>query len=164
MWLCCRCGQLGGRGGRAHLCTHWPSQMAALLQVLQVVTGGMHTMALTDDFQVWTTGVNDEGALGRPTGESCGRCVSDATPQLLHGGLQAPSVQRLCISLLWPRPAVDLAATSRMLELMTKFPIPYSGPAPPLAWSPAACGTSTSSSPSTEESLLDWTAVLPCRW
>lgn len=25
-------------------------------------------MALTDDGEVWTTGVNDEGALGRETG------------------------------------------------------------------------------------------------
>ena len=40
----------------------------ALLQTLQVAAGGMHSAALTEDFQVYTTGVNDEGALGRFTG------------------------------------------------------------------------------------------------
>ena len=28
----------------------------------------MHSVALTVDGEVWTTGVNDEGALGRETG------------------------------------------------------------------------------------------------
>ena len=40
----------------------------AILQTLQVAAGGMHSVALTEDFQVYTTGVNDEGALGRFTG------------------------------------------------------------------------------------------------
>ena len=38
------------------------------LQTLQVAAGGMHSVALTEAFQVYTTGVNDEGALGRFTG------------------------------------------------------------------------------------------------
>ena len=42
-------------------CTTW--------QVRQVAAGGMHSVALTDDGQIWTTGVNDEGALGRETGD-----------------------------------------------------------------------------------------------
>lgn len=29
----------------------------------------MHTVVLTEDGQVYSWGVNDEGALGRPTGE-----------------------------------------------------------------------------------------------
>jgi regulator of chromosome condensation len=37
-------------------------------QVTQVAAGGMHSVALTSDGEVWTTGVNDEGALGRETG------------------------------------------------------------------------------------------------
>jgi len=36
-------------------------------RALQVAPGGMHTLALADDGTVWSTGVNDEGALGRPT-------------------------------------------------------------------------------------------------
>lgn len=39
-----------------------------VLQTLQVAAGGMHSVALTDNFQLYTTGVNDEGALGRFTG------------------------------------------------------------------------------------------------
>ena len=39
-----------------------------MLQTLQVAAGGMHSVALTEDFQLYTTGVNDEGALGRFTG------------------------------------------------------------------------------------------------
>lgn len=34
---------------------------------VQVVCGGMHTAALSKDGSVYTWGVNDEGALGRPT-------------------------------------------------------------------------------------------------
>ena len=36
-------------------------------KVVQVVCGGMHTVALTAGDSVFTWGVNDEGALGRPT-------------------------------------------------------------------------------------------------
>lgn len=39
-----------------------------ILQTLQVAAGGMHSVALTENFQVYSTGVNDEGALGRFTG------------------------------------------------------------------------------------------------
>lgn len=37
---------------------------------LQVECGGMHTVALSASGEVWTWGVNDEGALGRKTGGS----------------------------------------------------------------------------------------------
>lgn len=36
-------------------------------KLLSVVCGGMHTVALAEDGSVYTWGVNDEGALGRPT-------------------------------------------------------------------------------------------------
>jgi len=36
--------------------------------VVQVAAGGMHSAALTAGGEVFTTGVNDEGALGRRTG------------------------------------------------------------------------------------------------
>ena len=39
------------------------------LQVRQVAAGGMHSVALTMDGRVFTTGVNDEAALGRQTGD-----------------------------------------------------------------------------------------------
>ncbi len=38
------------------------------LQSIQAAAGGMHCVALAANHEVWTTGVNDEGALGRPTG------------------------------------------------------------------------------------------------
>lgn len=36
-------------------------------QVLAVCSGDMHSVAITEDGRVYTWGVNDEGALGRPT-------------------------------------------------------------------------------------------------
>lgn len=36
-------------------------------QVLSVCSGDMHSVAITEDGSVYTWGVNDEGALGRPT-------------------------------------------------------------------------------------------------
>ncbi len=113
----------------------WQSapSVAALLQVLQVVTGGMHTMALTDDFQVWTTGVNDEGALGRPTGEPHGCCVSDPTPSCCmvirkhHPfGARAVPVHQPAVALPSHRPSCKV----RTFELVTVWPITDSGPAP----------------------------------
>ena len=45
--------------------------MWLLTQVTQVAPGGMHSVALTPDGEVYTTGVNDEGALGRESGMHC---------------------------------------------------------------------------------------------
>lgn len=45
--------------------------MWLLTQVTQVAPGGMHSVALTPDGEVYTTGVNDEGALGRESGTNC---------------------------------------------------------------------------------------------
>ncbi len=39
----------------------------AHMQVRQVATGGMHTVAVLDNGTVYSWGVNDEGALGRQT-------------------------------------------------------------------------------------------------
>lgn len=39
------------------------------IQILQVAAGGMHTVALDDKGKVWTFGLNDDFALGRPTKE-----------------------------------------------------------------------------------------------
>lgn len=36
-------------------------------QVLAIASGDMHSVAITDNGSVYTWGVNDEGALGRPT-------------------------------------------------------------------------------------------------
>ncbi|KAI8433542.1 hypothetical protein MSG28_015568 [Choristoneura fumiferana] len=36
-------------------------------KIVDVCSGGMHTIALDSDGKVWTFGCNDEGALGRPT-------------------------------------------------------------------------------------------------
>jgi regulator of chromosome condensation len=38
-------------------------------KVVQIVCGGMHTVAMTSDNTVYSWGVNDEGALGRPTAD-----------------------------------------------------------------------------------------------
>lgn len=40
-------------------------------QFVQVVCGGMHTVALSSQGEVWSWGVNDEGALGRITTGTC---------------------------------------------------------------------------------------------
>eukprot|EP00983_Pelagomonas_calceolata_P130768 1161713-Pelagomonas_calceolata.AAC.4 len=37
----------------------------------EVVCGGMHTVALSTTGEIWTWGVNDEGALGRKTFGAC---------------------------------------------------------------------------------------------
>ena len=47
--------------------TNGHSILLLLLQVRQVATGGMHTVAVMDNGSVFTWGVNDEGALGRQT-------------------------------------------------------------------------------------------------
>ena len=37
------------------------------IQVMDVATGGMHTVVLLEDGTLWSAGVNDDGALGRET-------------------------------------------------------------------------------------------------
>lgn len=43
-----------------------------MLQTLQVAAGGMHSVALAANHEIYSTGVNDEGALGRYTGGNVG--------------------------------------------------------------------------------------------
>lgn len=40
------------------------------MQIAAVAAGGVHSLVLAEDGTVYTTGVNDEGALGRKTGLS----------------------------------------------------------------------------------------------
>lgn len=47
--------------------------------VLQVVCGGMHTLALMEDGTVYSWGVNDEGALGRRTPDKVWTEVSESS-------------------------------------------------------------------------------------
>lgn len=42
----------------------------SMYQVRSIAAGGVHSLAVTDDGTVYSTGVNDEGALGRRTGKS----------------------------------------------------------------------------------------------
>ena len=51
------------------------------VQVIQIVAGGMHSVAVSQDGEVFTTGVNDEAALGRKTGVSVSllRMMIDST-------------------------------------------------------------------------------------
>lgn len=46
-----------------------PALVKNLTDVVCVVAGGMHSVALTHKGRVWTFGCNDEGALGRATAE-----------------------------------------------------------------------------------------------
>ncbi|CAL8462036.1 g1567 [Coccomyxa elongata] len=64
-------------------------------QVTQVAPGGMHSVALTPDGGVYTTGVNDEGALGRESGgelwEKSGLAKGDASDTYTWGAVDIPS-------------------------------------------------------------------------
>jgi regulator of chromosome condensation len=61
-----------GRAAEVELIVHDKNEGDAgrIAGVVQVVAGGMHTAALDRDGAVFTWGVNDEGALGRPTSGS----------------------------------------------------------------------------------------------
>ncbi|KAA6415269.1 MAG: regulator of chromosome condensation [Trebouxia sp. A1-2] len=59
-----------------------PAGLQARKLTIQAAAGGMHCVALAANHEVWTTGVNDEGALGRPTAskiwENAGVPLTDA--------------------------------------------------------------------------------------
>ncbi|CAG9465538.1 unnamed protein product [Pedinophyceae sp. YPF-701] len=61
------CGQLGLGEATTERLRPWPLDVGGGQKVLQVACGGMHTAVLTERHEVWTWGVNDEGALGRHT-------------------------------------------------------------------------------------------------
>lgn len=46
-----------------------PALVAAIKDVVDVKAGGMHSMCLTKNGEIWSFGCNDEGALGRDTSE-----------------------------------------------------------------------------------------------
>eukprot|EP00775_Hariotina_reticulata_P001720 gene1720-2063_t len=50
-------------------------------RVLAVACGGMHTVALAEDGCVYTWGVNDEGALGRPTSGTAWESEPDSSKE-----------------------------------------------------------------------------------
>ncbi|CAG9573034.1 unnamed protein product [Danaus chrysippus] len=57
-------------------------------KIVDVVAGGMHTVALDSDGKVWTFGCNDEGALGRPTSSD----TDEGTPKQVTLPLPAVAV------------------------------------------------------------------------
>jgi regulator of chromosome condensation len=60
------CGQLGLGEDVTERLRPYPINVNGK-RILQLACGGMHTVVLTEDRQVYSWGVNDEGALGRPT-------------------------------------------------------------------------------------------------
>ncbi|KAI8105517.1 hypothetical protein M9434_000102 [Picochlorum sp. BPE23] len=70
------CGQLGLGEDVTEKLRPFPLDLEGT-GVVQVVCGGMHTVALTADGVVYSWGVNDEGALGRPTNDK----IWDESPE-----------------------------------------------------------------------------------
>lgn len=72
-------------------------------QVLQISCGGMHTVALTEGGEVYSWGVNDEGALGRHTagelweksGKASGKPGDAYTPGCVHLPKEAGRIVQL---------------------------------------------------------------------
>ncbi|KAL3156070.1 hypothetical protein ABBQ32_013058 [Trebouxia sp. C0010 RCD-2024] len=63
-------------------------------KTLQVAAGGMHSLALTADHEVHSTGVNDEGALGRHTASEAWKGYTgsaDAGDAYTWGKVEVPS-------------------------------------------------------------------------
>lgn len=76
--------------GRTSLCQPWLTYTTLLCtQILQIVCGGMHTLALTADGLVYSWGVNDEGALGRQAHRD------DAGSENYPGRVDFPSNDRM---------------------------------------------------------------------
>lgn len=59
-----------------------PTPIPGLDNIVDIAAGGMHTLCLTTDGQLWSFGCNDEGALGRPT--SSLDPSSETTPGLVE--------------------------------------------------------------------------------
>lgn len=57
-----------------------PALVADLENIVDIKTGGMHSLCLTKDGKIWTFGCNDEGALGRDTSEE----GSEAKPKQIE--------------------------------------------------------------------------------
>ncbi|KAJ1480873.1 regulator of chromosome condensation 1/beta-lactamase-inhibitor protein II [Baffinella frigidus] len=83
-------GQLGLGDDETEMLVPGPLPMPGGMRVTQIVCGGMHSLALTEDGKVWSWGVNDEGALGREArggelasieGETTG---SETVPERVH--------------------------------------------------------------------------------
>ena len=71
---------------------HLALSLPSCQQVKHIAAGGMHSVAVSMDGDVYTTGVNDEGALGRKTGEQAQRrdvafalsCAPHLFAEVLH--------------------------------------------------------------------------------
>ena len=48
-----------------------------------MAAGGMHSVALTAEGEVYSCGVNDEGALGRETSKASHQSACEAVPGML---------------------------------------------------------------------------------
>jgi regulator of chromosome condensation len=59
------CGQLG-LGSKVYE-RHLPTEIKGIPNAKDIKAGGMHSICLTEDGEVYTFGCNDEGALGRET-------------------------------------------------------------------------------------------------
>lgn len=73
------CGQLGLGEDITEKLRPGLLEIDATQSVLQVVCGGMHTLALMEDGTVYSWGVNDEGALGRRTPDKVWTDVSESS-------------------------------------------------------------------------------------
>lgn len=96
------CGQLGLGEDITERLRPYPINVDGK-RILQLACGGMHTVVLTEDRQVYSWGVNDEGALGRPTpgelwGGSPQEAVGDSyTPGLVRFFSSEDSKQTECV-------------------------------------------------------------------
>lgn len=76
--------------------------VSSVFKFIQVSCGGMHTVGLTGDGDIYTWGVNDEGALGRKTSGTCWEKEPDSNKgdsfvpgqALLPGAVRAVQVRR----------------------------------------------------------------------
>lgn len=68
-------------------------------RLLGVACGGMHTVALAEDGSIYTWGVNDEGALGRPTSGTAWEAEPDSSKEdpYVPGALSASLFQWLML-------------------------------------------------------------------
>lgn len=64
-----------------------PGKVSIADKVVQVCSGGMHSVCLTDKGEVYTFGCNDEGALGRSTPDE-DECMDPGKVELRHRAVQ----------------------------------------------------------------------------
>jgi len=103
------CGQLAhGIEEDLDLMVKSPRKILSLAdkQVVGISCGGLHNAVCTASGAVYTWGCNDDGSLGRPTGDGAGRGVEHFATQVTGGGLENEIIisvacgdgQTLCLS------------------------------------------------------------------